>query len=229
MRDIGKNIKGLRERRGMTQEALAEALFVTRQTVSNYETGRSRPDIDMLIRIAQVLDADMNHLLYGLPPEEERRRGYMRLAIALGGAAVLILLSELLGMWTVELTRKYIGFPQMVLHAVLMPVCWLLLGWCALQGLWALKLLQPLKEQPWVRYARRGMLGLLGIIALLLVPVLVYSCWQMIRYLTWDRINPFVSQGMNGIWSWMVLFNAKYPGIYAAVGGALWLFRFPRP
>ena len=41
MRDIGKNIKGLRERRGMTQEALAEALFVTRQTVSNYETGVS--------------------------------------------------------------------------------------------------------------------------------------------------------------------------------------------
>ena len=106
MRDIGKNIKGLRERRGMTQESLAEALFVTRQTVSNYETGKSRPDIDMLVRIAQVLDADMNHLLYGLPPEEERRRGYMRLAIALGGAAGLILLSELLGMWTVELTRK---------------------------------------------------------------------------------------------------------------------------
>lgn len=42
MRDIGKNIRTLREKKGMTQEELAQALFVTRQTVSNYETGRSR-------------------------------------------------------------------------------------------------------------------------------------------------------------------------------------------
>ena len=41
MRDIGKNIKTLRIRRGMTQDELAEALYVTRQTVSNYETGGS--------------------------------------------------------------------------------------------------------------------------------------------------------------------------------------------
>lgn len=200
-----------------------------RQTVSNYETGRSRPDIDMLLKIAQVLGADMNHLLYGLPPEEDRRRGYMRLAVGLGGAAVLILLSGLLGPWTLELTRKYIGFPQMLLHAVLTPVCWMLLGWCALQGLWVLKLLQPLKEQAWVRYARRGTLGLLGMVALLLVPVLAYSCYQMIRYLTWNGVDHFVSQGMNGICTWIMLFNAKYPEIYAVVGGALWLFRFPRP
>jgi len=38
MRDIGKNIKLLREERNMTQDELAERLFVTRQTVSNYET-----------------------------------------------------------------------------------------------------------------------------------------------------------------------------------------------
>lgn len=38
MRDIGKNIKTLRTAKGMTQEELAAALFVTRQTVSNYET-----------------------------------------------------------------------------------------------------------------------------------------------------------------------------------------------
>ena len=48
MRDIGKNIRQLRIRRNMTQDDLARALFVTRQTVSNYETGKSRPDIEML-------------------------------------------------------------------------------------------------------------------------------------------------------------------------------------
>ena len=41
MRDIGKNIRTLRTRRGLSQDQLAEALHVTRQTVSNYETGDS--------------------------------------------------------------------------------------------------------------------------------------------------------------------------------------------
>ena len=60
MRDIGKNIKQLREENKLSQEQLAEKLFVTRQTVSNYETGRSRPDVEMLKKIAEVLDTDVN-------------------------------------------------------------------------------------------------------------------------------------------------------------------------
>ena len=42
MRDIGKNLKQLRESKGIKQEQLAELLFVTRQTVSNYENGVSQ-------------------------------------------------------------------------------------------------------------------------------------------------------------------------------------------
>lgn len=41
MRDIGKNIRALRVRRGLSQDQLAESLHVTRQTISNYETGVS--------------------------------------------------------------------------------------------------------------------------------------------------------------------------------------------
>ena len=46
MRDIGKNIRDLRKRQNMTQDELAARLFVTRQTVSNYENGRTRPDVE---------------------------------------------------------------------------------------------------------------------------------------------------------------------------------------
>lgn len=41
MNEIGKNIRFLRQQRKMSQDQLAEALHVTRQTVSNYETGVS--------------------------------------------------------------------------------------------------------------------------------------------------------------------------------------------
>ena len=42
MRDIGKNIRDLRIEKNLTQDQLAEKLFVTRQTVSNYENGVSQ-------------------------------------------------------------------------------------------------------------------------------------------------------------------------------------------
>lgn len=55
MSKVGKNIRKQRVQQGMSQEALAEKLHVSRQTISNYETGKSYPDIDMLVNIAEVL------------------------------------------------------------------------------------------------------------------------------------------------------------------------------
>ena len=54
MADVGKNIRHLRIQKHMTQDELAERLFVSRQTVSHYETGKSNPDIDMLLKIAEA-------------------------------------------------------------------------------------------------------------------------------------------------------------------------------
>ena len=64
MRDIGKNIRDLRQQKHLTQEKLAEQLFVTRQTVSNYENGRTRPDVDQILRLAEIFDTDANAVLY---------------------------------------------------------------------------------------------------------------------------------------------------------------------
>ena len=41
MANVGKNIRWLRNEKRMTQDELAEKLFVSRQTISNYETGDS--------------------------------------------------------------------------------------------------------------------------------------------------------------------------------------------
>lgn len=65
MRDIGKNIRDLRKRQNMTQDELAARLFVTRQTVSNYENGRTRPDVEQILRLAEIFGTDANAVLYG--------------------------------------------------------------------------------------------------------------------------------------------------------------------
>lgn len=56
MANISKNIKRLRKENNLTQDALAEKLFVTRQTVSYWETGRNQPTLDMLGDLAEALN-----------------------------------------------------------------------------------------------------------------------------------------------------------------------------
>ena len=62
---ISKNIKRLRQQAGMTQEQMAEKLFVTRQTVSLWENGKTQPDIQTLEHISECFDVDLMTVLYG--------------------------------------------------------------------------------------------------------------------------------------------------------------------
>lgn len=62
---FAENLKKIRKDKGYTQEALAEKLNVVRQTVSKWEKGLSLPDADMLSKIANVLETDVNILLDG--------------------------------------------------------------------------------------------------------------------------------------------------------------------
>ena len=56
MANVGKNISKLRRLKGLTQDELAEKLFVTRQTVSGWENGRTQPALDILGELSDVLD-----------------------------------------------------------------------------------------------------------------------------------------------------------------------------
>ena len=70
---LAENLKALRKAKGLSQEELAARLHVVRQTVSKWEKGRSVPDADLLIRLAEELDATSAALLGPeVPPEAER-------------------------------------------------------------------------------------------------------------------------------------------------------------
>ena len=60
---LGDNIAALRKQRGMTQQTLADSLFVTRQTISKWEKNLSVPDADALIRLADALETTVQSLL----------------------------------------------------------------------------------------------------------------------------------------------------------------------
>ena len=53
MNDVAVNIKMYRKKRGYSQEELAKKINVTRQTVSNWETGKAYPDIETLKNLSE--------------------------------------------------------------------------------------------------------------------------------------------------------------------------------
>ncbi len=62
---FAENLKKIRKDKGYTQEELAKELNVVRQTVSKWEKGLSLPDVDILSKIADILETDVNILLGG--------------------------------------------------------------------------------------------------------------------------------------------------------------------
>ncbi len=75
MTNIGKNITSNRKKLGITQEELAEKLNVTRQAVSNWENGKTEPDIETLTKIAQIFDISIDELVDGIPKGITELRG----------------------------------------------------------------------------------------------------------------------------------------------------------
>ena len=107
MNAVGKNLKQLRQREKLTQDALAERLHVTRQAVSSWETGKTQPDIETLTTLAEALNADVRELIYG-PGRIERPYARFQLRyIICTVICALILLAWLVMEWTLEpyLTR----------------------------------------------------------------------------------------------------------------------------
>lgn len=65
MSNVGKNIKKLRKEKNITQDQLAEQLHVTRQAVSNWEIGKTQPDIETLSTMAEYFEVTVEELIYG--------------------------------------------------------------------------------------------------------------------------------------------------------------------
>ncbi len=63
--EIGKTIKQHRTKRGWSQEVLAEKAYVSRQTVSNWETEKSYPDVQSLLILSDLFGVSLDELIKG--------------------------------------------------------------------------------------------------------------------------------------------------------------------
>lgn len=65
MNELSNKIKHFRKAKHYTQAQLAEKMFVSRKTISSWETGRSFPDFRALIRLSKIFDIPVDTLLKG--------------------------------------------------------------------------------------------------------------------------------------------------------------------
>lgn len=59
----GERLEQLRKQRGITQTTLGEMLDITQRQVSKYERGGGNPSVEVLVKLADILDTSTDYLL----------------------------------------------------------------------------------------------------------------------------------------------------------------------
>ena len=60
---LSEQLKIIRKANKFTQQGLADAIGIERSTYASYETGRNKPDVNLLSRIAKVFDVSSDFIL----------------------------------------------------------------------------------------------------------------------------------------------------------------------
>lgn len=60
---LGEKIQRLRKQNGLSQEALAERVSVTRQTISKWELNQSSPDLEFIARLSEIFNVSADYLI----------------------------------------------------------------------------------------------------------------------------------------------------------------------
>jgi transcriptional regulator with XRE-family HTH domain len=128
MANFARHLRSLRQQAGLTQQELAEKLHVTRQAVSNWENGKTQPDIQMLQTLAAQLEVPVELLIYGRMPvqacEKKRDVRAYRIGATVAGA-ILIATAIVLIVWypaALEQAKRYHVGAMLLLRGVVMPV-----------------------------------------------------------------------------------------------------------
>ncbi|WP_311383630.1 helix-turn-helix transcriptional regulator [Enterococcus faecium] len=134
MRDLfPKKLKQLRKEHGHTQEELAKKLAITRQTVSNWENGRSFPDHENVYRLAKLYGQTLSIFLPDLPeaPMEAEEISSERIQLIRFFICLLVVLSFLIPFVSV-ITLFLFNMWKKYIHSHFLRLCYPLIYFLAL-------------------------------------------------------------------------------------------------
>lgn len=103
--EIGNQIKQHRAALNLSQEELSEQIYVTRQTLSNWENSKTYPDVNSLLRLSDVFGVTLDELVKGdIPKMKEQIKqsdiiAFKRASYILT-AMYLVMVISALPLWT---------------------------------------------------------------------------------------------------------------------------------
>lgn len=118
---IGEQIRRHREAAGLSQDDLAARVLVSRPTISHWETGKTMPDAQSLLLLAQLFDTTIDELVKG-DVDEMRHTVEREVQVQRGlsvGLAVLTLTCTFGLVFTALWAREYVELAARVVGAVL--------------------------------------------------------------------------------------------------------------
>ena len=133
--EVGSQIRANRTRLSLSQDALAERIYVSRQTISSWENGKTYPDVQSLLLLSNVFDVTVDALIKGDVETMEKKVQDARKEMA-KRALVTIGMFALMGAaitwfaWQQEAGWGDKALPTLVLVAVVFvagvaSLCWL--------------------------------------------------------------------------------------------------------
>lgn len=63
--ELARQLRAKREERGLSQDEVSKAIFVSRQTISNWENDKTYPDVQSLLLLSQLFEASIDELVRG--------------------------------------------------------------------------------------------------------------------------------------------------------------------
>lgn len=177
--EFNQKLQELRKQKGLTQEELAAALFVSRTAVSKWESARGLPNIDSLKAIAKFFSVTVDELLSGneilsIAEEDTKQKTSHFLDLLFGlldCAAALLLFLPLFGQVSGDTVQSVSLLSLREIAPYLKTVYLAFVAATVVFGLLTLAL-QTSRRPFWLRYRRKFslLLNMLGVLLFILSP-----------------------------------------------------------
>ena len=92
MEKICTIIRNHRIAQGLTQEELGAKVFVSKQAVSKWETGKTLPDIEMVRKLCEILEISKDEILGGSIEETQKSRKWLKVVTIICVVSILVAL-----------------------------------------------------------------------------------------------------------------------------------------
>ena len=115
--ELSGQIRKYRDTLGLSQEELAEKIFVTRQSVSNWENGKTYPDLQSLLRLSDLFGLSLDELIKGdiETMKEEINKTEIEKMNRWGGLLSLLMLALVILPVPLMLNQERIGLPVILM------------------------------------------------------------------------------------------------------------------